>query len=331
MQKKQDRLIKAVNANKIWNILTAATHERTQSNLYQLPHTFYLYNYPDFKPWNQKYAKMPRNHIMLESSPHQIRPDMKFDVVWSQNRFGQIQVLGELARQMHVPHVNLEHTWAPDLWTEKKFKVFTSHHADVYVFITEASCKWWGFDQTKNNVHVLHHGIDTDTFKPSEKRIPDGKVLVVANDYKNRNYFLGYDIFERVAGGLPIQMLGDNPGISVSCNDINELVGKFQNASVFLNTSTRSPIPHSLLEAASVGLPIITTETCGIPELIKDGYNGFMSNDEKYLRSKLEWCLANPDKTQELGNNARKSILEKYTLEKHLKKWSEIFEQASQL
>ncbi len=326
MQTRHESIIKKVNRSSNYQILTAPTHERTQANLKSIPHKFYLFQHKGFKPWNNKYAPLPENHILLDGTESQIKSDMCFDFVWSQNRFGQMQVLGQIADRFGIPHINIEHTTVPPFWNEKQLKQFTSPKADLYLFITEDSCKKWGFDSKADNVKIVRHGIPIDIFTESMVDKKDGKILTVQNDYINRNWCLNFELYLKLTKNLPTNPVGDTPNFSVGSNDLQELVAKYHKASVFLNTTNYSPLPHALLEAAACACPIVTTETCAIPELIVNGVNGWISNDEEYLRDRLKWCIANPEEAKELGKNARKTVLEKFSLEQHLKTWSEIFD-----
>jgi glycosyltransferase involved in cell wall biosynthesis len=81
-----------------------------------------------------------------------------------------------------------------------------------------------------------------------------------------------------------------------------------------------------MLEAMSCGCAVVTTETCAIPNFIQDGVNGYMSNDESELRNKLEYLLANPEKAREMGLNARRTILEKFSENKFIEQWNAVFD-----
>jgi glycosyltransferase involved in cell wall biosynthesis len=65
-----------------------------------------------------------------------------------------------------------------------------------------------------------------------------------------------------------------------------------------------------------------------IPEIIKNGINGFISNDESELRGYIEKLLYDEELREELGKNARKTILDRFSEEKFLNKWNKIFDQA---
>jgi hypothetical protein len=326
MQARSEVFTRAINnTSGAYNILTAPTHERTQSNMSSIKHTFFLFQHKSFKPWNEKYAKLPKNHVLLELSENPIRPDMKFDMVLSQNRFGQIQILGQVADNLNLPHINIEHTTVPPFWTEKQLKQYTAPKVDLYIFITKTSCKAWGFDPDDDNVEILHHGIPVDVFTLGDVQKLDGKVLTVQNDFINRNWCLNFELYQKLTDGLPTNPVGDTPGFSKGA-DLPELIEKYHNASVFLNTTNYSPLPHALLEAAACGCPIVTTDTWSIGELIQDGVNGFISNDEAYLRDRLEWCLNNPEEAKELGKKARQTVIEKFSMENHIKKLNSIFD-----
>ena len=343
MQLRHEGIIRAINnSSKKYNILTFPTHERYQSNLGKLNHTFYLFQGKGIKPWNNDYAMLPDNHILLDGSESQIRMDMKFDMVLSQNKFGQFNVADSIARGLNIPLISIEHTLPVPGWGIKVKEAMKKMSGNINVFISEYSIDKWGFDINDTKTRVIHHGIDTEVFKPklegesftveTEQRLSDrnvsSSVLSVVNDFINRDIFCGWNIYSRITNGLPIVPLGSTPGFSEAAKDINDLVAHYQKAAVFVNTSTVSPIPTSVLEAAACGCPIVTTATCMLPEIIKDGYNGFISNDEQYLREKLQWCLSKPKEAREtIGKNARKTILDNFSIVDHLKKWNAVFDE----
>ena len=52
--------------NEKLNILTFPTHERYESMLAKTGHNFYAYRAEGIKDWNETYAKMPENYIVLD-------------------------------------------------------------------------------------------------------------------------------------------------------------------------------------------------------------------------------------------------------------------------
>lgn len=76
----------------------------------------------------------------------------------------------------------------------------------------------------------------------------------------------------------------------------------------------------SLLNAMAVGCPIIASNTQPVLEVIQDNYNGLLYDffNVNQMVEKIEYALDNKEKMQELRNNARQTILDKYDLRKLL-------------
>lgn len=87
------------------------------------------------------------------------------------------------------------------------------------------------------------------------------------------------------------------------------------NSDVFvLPTYYREGVPRSILEALSVGLPIITTNTPGCKETVKNNSNGFLIPPQNLetLIDAMEFFLKNKDKIKEMGINSRKYAEERF-------------------
>lgn len=332
MQKRSSKILNELKGRDKYTILTFPTHERTQSLMGHLPHQFYMMSNGDhIKPWTFQHAPLPDNHVLIPKRISHLPIDVQIDIVLSQSKFAHIQLAKQYADEMNVPLINIEHTWPPDTYTQKRLDIMKSMSGDINVFISAESAKAWGFGLEDPSVRVLHHGVDTDLFLANIQANKKKEILTVANDFIKRNYFLGYDIFTKVTNGLPVYIVGDTEGLSKPAGSIGELIDNYQSHYVYFNSSIRSPIPMSVLEAMACGLCIVTTATCMLPEVIIDGYNGFISNDEEYLREKLEWCLENPGEAMAMGMNARETILTKFSLKSHLENLDNIFKEAYKL
>jgi glycosyltransferase involved in cell wall biosynthesis len=86
--------------------------------------------------------------------------------------------------------------------------------------------------------------------------------------------------------------------------------------------------PLVLIEAMSFGLPIITTKWRGIPDMIEDGYNGFLINikSPEQLAEKIIILKDNFDLRKQMSQNGRKIYEECYSLQQHLSRMETIFE-----
>ncbi len=208
-------------------------------------------------------------------------------------------------------------------WPEQQLKSFQSMTGDINVFITEYSKKEWGIDG-----EVIYHSIDTELFKPAENPSREKVILTVAHDFINRDYALNYHGWDRITQGLDRKAVGETEGLSKQSESVEDLISEYQNALIYINPSVLSPVPTSLLEAMSCGCAIVTTETCEIPNIIKHGVNGFMSNDEAELRKYCEQLLADPQLAIKMGEAARETIKEKFSQNRFVDEWNKIFDKA---
>ena len=75
-----------------------------------------------------------------------------------------------------------------------------------------------------------------------------------------------------------------------------EIAKEFESATMLLHAARADNSPNSVKEAAVAGLPVIATDTGGIPDYIVPGKNGllFQSGDVKDCRSKLKAAFEHP-------------------------------------
>ena len=68
------------------------------------------------------------------------------------------------------------------------------------------------------------------------------------------------------------------------------------------------------LEAGAMGRALIVCDTNGSRDTVQDGYNGFLVEvkSAQQIAEKMIWFIENPEKTEEMGKNARKFAEEKF-------------------
>lgn len=96
-----------------------------------------------------------------------------------------------------------------------------------------------------------------------------------------------YQLMGRVGGELKQQLL--------------------QDANLFVLPSHDEALPMAILEAMASGLPIVSTTVGGIPELVREGVNGYMvkPGDVAALADRLARLAANPDLRKSMGAQSR--------------------------
>ncbi len=86
----------------------------------------------------------------------------------------------------------------------------------------------------------------------------------------------------------------------------NDIPSVFRELYAFLITSSTEGLGTTVIDALHNGLPVVATKGGGIPELVRDGVEGFLSEvgDEVSLAEQLERLTTDPELRDELGKNA---------------------------
>lgn len=99
-------------------------------------------------------------------------------------------------------------------------------------------------------------------------------------------------------------------------NNIHQMIA---NSSVFVLPSYyREGVPHSILEAMATGRAIITTDSPGCRETVKEGINGFLvpTKNVEELAEKMIWLIENPEEIKRMGKESLKYAKEKFDVKK---------------
>ena len=104
---------------------------------------------------------------------------------------------------------------------------------------------------------------------------------------------------------------------------------QIRNALMYIQSSLYEGMSNALIEAMSLGLPVIATDcpVGGERMIIKDGVNGFLikPNDIDELVSKITFLIKNPDVASKIGENAT-LIRKKLSIDKIVNQWIKIIE-----
>ena len=75
-------------------------------------------------------------------------------------------------------------------------------------------------------------------------------------------------------------------------------------------TSRWEGTPMCALEAMALGTPVVSTPSDGMTDLLDDGINGYLTDDDAVMAEKLLKIMGDPEHRAFLGENARKKFAE---------------------
>lgn len=141
-------------------------------------------------------------------------------------------------------------------------------------------------------ITVIYNSTDTNVFTPKDK--PTNKNLcILLSSVDLNNKFKGSEFALRIINELSIQveilLIGKNSNAikskinnAHSVTEIDQTFDKtilaehYRNADILLHTSTADNCPLTIIEAMSSGVPVVTYNIGGIPELVTHNVNGWI-------------------------------------------------------
>lgn len=186
------------------------------------------------------------------------------------------------------------------------------------------------------NTAVLYNGVDPQMFSPPESE-PDAPVILsVGNLILVKGHELLLRAFAAIHGqfpGLSLEIIGDGPerarlqqlaneqGTSAKVHfrgrqSRRQVADAMRRATVFALPSRYEGLGCVYLEAMAAGKPVIACLGQGIDEVIKPGLNGCLikPDDLQELTDTLSRLLQQAEVRRKLGDTARRTILQRYTL-----------------
>lgn len=113
-----------------------------------------------------------------------------------------------------------------------------------------------------------------------------------------------------------------NSGIIDYLGEVSDVRSCIKDSSLLLLSSYREGTPRCILEAMSMGRPIITTNTPGCRETVIEGDNGYLVSVKNIdsLVTAIEKFIDNPDLIKKMGKRSREISEEKYNIHEVNKK-----------
>lgn len=89
-----------------------------------------------------------------------------------------------------------------------------------------------------------------------------------------------------------------------------EMPALYQHHDIFVLPSLMEGLPIVLLEAMATGMPVLTTETCGMMDIVEDGYNGLLAKpgDAAGIVASVRRMVESMELRVRLGGAARETM-----------------------
>ncbi|MEI7621880.1 MAG: glycosyltransferase, partial [Candidatus Moraniibacteriota bacterium] len=217
-----------------------------------------------------------------------------------------------------------------EVMEEERKKVVDALKDTMVVVNSFQAQREWLFKKS----NVIWHGFDPAEFPQGkyEKNI----LMMDEKAMSHRPHYNGFVVKNEVFKEMPMEYHYENlkvpsPDLFYE-KDTNEYAfAKFDNYAkeigryrIYFNPTLRSPMPRTRAEAMLCGSVVVTTRNHDVELFIKNGVNGFYSNDPNELREYMIYLLENPEKAKEIGIAGRETAMDVFGNDRFLKNWEEL-------
>lgn len=208
--------------------------------------------------------------------------------------------------------------------------------AHALLLISQRASREFGGGQRSR--HVIYAGIDIERYQPGpttrQRRVlfvgrllphkgitdlinavdPTVPLTIAGRPYDARHY----EQLKALAAGKDVTFV-------IGATD-DDLLRLYQTSAVCVLPSVYrtvdggyAPVPEllgfTLMEAMACATPVICTDVGSLPELVRDGVNGFVvpPNQPQALRRRIDELLADPMRAHAMGEQARQTIVQTFT------------------
>ena len=186
----------------------------------------------------------------------------------------------------------------------------------------------WEFKRSR----VIWHGFDPTEFPPAthERGIlsPLGPLVT------SRPHYRGYFLYRKVFEGFPPEHAPETlrvpephvlyTGNAYAMAKYRNYVDEIRSYSVYFNPTLRSPMPRARAEPMMCGVVTVNANNHDVDMFIKNGVNGFYSNEPAELREMLLYLVRDREAARRMGAASRQTALELFNHDRYLTDWMEL-------
>ncbi|MCE2790098.1 MAG: glycosyltransferase family 4 protein [Saprospiraceae bacterium] len=205
----------------------------------------------------------------------------------------------------------------------------------------EETIQHFGYNRTR----IIPNRVDTQLFFPPKQNYTLGKdiqIVSVGRFVSEKNYLSLLACLATWKQPWKLTLIGGGPLRNDLESEIhqlqiqdkvslidwlpqNQLIAFLTQSDVYIQSSTAEALPRSLLEAMAAALPCVSTDAGFISGTISHGENGLIvSKSLQNLIPALEHLLYDETMRTQLGNQARRDILQHYEWNQCFTKYREV-------
>ncbi len=264
-------------------------------------------------PWPDNVYEVPAEDVA----------DLDLDCVLTQSRRNWCEDRAALLSpaQLDLPRIHLEHDPPRESPTDTRH--FVDDPDTLLVHVTAFNRLMW--DNGSTPTVVIEHGV----------AVPDGvrwtgdlaRGLVVVNNLSRRGRRLGADVFAEVRRSVPLDLIGmgweDCGGLGeVAPRQVAAFAARYR---FFFNPIRYTSLGLAVCEAMMIGMPVVGLATTEMTTVVDNGVSGWLDTEPARLVDGMRLLLEDRDLAMRMGEAARRTAVERFSIERFVADWDAAF------
>lgn len=307
------------NSPRRLRVLTWHVHGNYLYYLTQAHHEFYLVT----KPGNPAGYAGKTGVLPWGDNVHEVAADevakQQFDVILFQHRTqwddDRLNLLTDVQRRL--PRVYIEHDPPQENAFEQRHWVDDAN--TLLVHVTHFNNLMW--DSNKTPTRVIEHGVVVPPGVRYTGELERG--IVVINHIRQRGRRLGSDVFAEARARVPLDLVGMDAESAGELGEIGnlDLAAFSARYRFFFNPIRWTSLGLAIVEAMTIGMPIIGLATTELATVIRNGESGYVDTNVETLIDAMQHLLRDLEEARRLGEGARKVALERFHIDRFVSDW----------
>jgi len=246
-----------------------------------------------------------------------------FDVILFQTRRNWLEDQHRILSppQRALPRIFLEHDPPLDHPTDQRHPV--DDPSVLVVHVTHFNALAW--DTGRSPVRVIEHGVLVPPDVHYTGELERG--IVVINNLRSRGRRLGVDLFLRARATVPLDLIGMDAESLGGLGEVDPPALRAVEARYrfLFHPSRWSSLGLAVIEAMSIGMPVVALATTEMSTVLVDGETGFVDTDLGRLCANMRALLGDRAAAREMGERARKQAIERFGIGRFIADWDAAF------
>jgi glycosyltransferase involved in cell wall biosynthesis len=161
-----------------------------------------------------------------------------------------------------------------------------------------------------------------DAIKKVKESIPDIQLIIlgVGHYSPSLNYVVNFIKKNELKNNIKL----------IPWLDRSDALTILKNCHLYISTSRYEGLPYSVIEALSLSKPCVLTNVDGHKDLVKDGFNGYLTtNNFLDISNKIITIYNDSDLQKNMGINSKKMFENYYSIENNIKELENIYLQTN--